>query len=513
MRTKNAFRNLVVSLAYEVFIFTLGLIVPRFIILSYGDSINGLTQTINRLLTIVNLLQAGAVGASIFQMFKPVAEEDYETQSAIMYSSKRFFNRMGCIYLAIVLAVSVVYGYILQSSEITMAEIMLSFAVLAVNGALYFFFTARHDIVFSSYQKKYLLSVTSFIEKTVYYILLFVVVNGKMYFIYMYVALLLSGFVRVSVNSYFYWRLTRNKLTNRPQNRNMHIKDRKYLMLSSVSEQLMTSAPTVIITSIVGLAYSSVFSIYSMVYLSLKTIVNSLHLAVSAIFGNLVASANDERVSNVFNILLYMFTILGALLASCAAYLLIPFVGLYTDGFTGVNYSYPVLALFVVCYVALFALKTVYSFVANVYGLFKQTCRPNLICTSVGVGVSIVCTYLYGMPYVMVGVLLYDISTTIVLITVFKREIPWFNLKKMPLRVGVLFVLPILSFVQFLLRPKLLMSGWIGWTMTGVVCALINAAILLVYTVIFERRELISLVQYLQVIFRKKDTKSEEEIR
>ncbi|MBQ4516604.1 MAG: hypothetical protein II978_07425, partial [Clostridia bacterium] len=157
VRSKNAFRNLSASLAYEAFILALGLIVPRFIILSYGDSINGLTQTINRLLTLVNLLQAGAVGASIFEMLKPVADNDYKKQSAIMYASKKFFDRMGIIYLSIVLICAVFFGFYLQDGSLTEIEVILSFCILAINGSLYFFFTARYDIVFSSYQKKYLL--------------------------------------------------------------------------------------------------------------------------------------------------------------------------------------------------------------------------------------------------------------------------------------------------------------------------------------------------------------------
>ena len=113
MRSKNALRNLSVSLLYEAFILVLGLIVPRFIILSYGDSVNGLTQTIHRLLSLVNLLQAGAVGASIYQMLKPVAENDYKAQSAVMYASRKFFNRMGALYLAIVMVCAVFFGFYL----------------------------------------------------------------------------------------------------------------------------------------------------------------------------------------------------------------------------------------------------------------------------------------------------------------------------------------------------------------------------------------------------------------
>ena len=93
MRSKNAFRNLLFYLIYEVLCFILGIIFPRFIIHAYGSEINGLTSTITRILSLINLIQAGAVGTAIYQMYKPVAEDDYDKQSAIIYSSRRFYNK------------------------------------------------------------------------------------------------------------------------------------------------------------------------------------------------------------------------------------------------------------------------------------------------------------------------------------------------------------------------------------------------------------------------------------
>ncbi len=501
MRSKNALRNLVVSLAYEIFILALGLIVPRFIILSYGDSVNGLTQTINRLLTLVNLLQAGAVGASIFQMLKPVAEDDCEAQSAVMYTSKSFFDRMGMIYLSIMAVCAVFYGFYLKDENLKPIEVILSFAVLAVNGSLYFFFTARHDIIFTSYQKKYLLTIASFVEKIVYYVLLFWVIAGDLYFIFMYVALLCGGVVRVLVNSYSYHKLVGKKLTPNPKNKNFEIKDRKFLMLASIGDQTIEAAPTVIITTWISLASSSVFSVYSMIYLSMKTLVNSVHHAVSATFGNLVTTGEDQRISKVFDVLLYVFVMLGTLLSSCCAFLFMDFIVLYSAGFEGSNYHEPVLACFIVAYVAIFAVKTVFNFVSNSYGLFKLTCKATLACGAVSLVVSIVSTIMFGMPYVMVGVLLYHFSTTCVLIVSFCKMISWFKLSyKWLTRVIIMIAFPVISWLLYK-ADLFFLSGWIGWFSMAVIYALIVALCLLGYTLIFERKAFFLLLNYLKAAF------------
>lgn len=510
MRTKNAFRNLAFSLAYEVFVLALGLIVPRFIILSYGDSINGLTTTINRLLTLINLVQAGAVGASIYQMYKPVANNDYETQSAIMYSSKRFFRRMGCIYFALAIVAATFSSFYLQNDELKSYEIFLSFLVLAINGVLYFFFTSKFDIIFSSYQKRYLLNISNFVERIVYYGLLFLVMLGKMHFVYMYLALLLGGISRVIVNSIFYSKLTKGKINNNPTNKNYVIKDRKFLMLSSIGGEAVAAAPTVIITYLLtnGMALSSVYSIYALVYTSMRTVINSLHLSVSAIFGNLVATSEDEKIKGVFNVLVYMFVVLGTFLASCAAFLFLPFISLYTRGFTGISYYYPILAAFVVGYIILFSFRTVYGFVSTVYGLFKDTCKITLSVGCCAILVSIITTKVFGMPYVMVGVLLYHLLCAVLLIVVFKRKIKWFNFDKLAGRIILLVSLP---YVMFAISRANIVSirSWGMWIVTAIVCAIIVGAILILYSLCFERNELKQVIAYIKGLFLKKRKVSE----
>ncbi len=509
MRSKNAFRNLAVSLLYELFILILGLIVPRYIIVSYGDSVNGLTQTINRLLMLVNMLQAGAIGASIYQMLAPVANNDYKTQSEIMYSSKKFFDKMGAIYLLIVAVCSIFFGFHLQDENLNVLEIILSFMVLALNGSLYFFFTARYDIVFSSYQKKYLLSIASFIERITYYLLLFLVIFGKLYFIYMYVALLCGGLVRVIINSIFYRKLVGKNLIKKPENKNYVIKDRSYLMLASIGDQTIEAAPTVIITTFVSLLASSVFSVYSMIYLSMKTLINSFHHAVSAIFGNLVATSKDKKIASVFDSLLYVFTMLGTFLASCCAFLFMAFIGLYSLEFEeSASYFVPLLAGFIVAYVAVFSLKSVFIFVSNSYGLFKLTCKATLICGIISIAVSIVLTILFGMPYVMVGVLLYHVSTTCIYVFFFRKEVSWFRFSyKWIGRIFLLIALPSVSWFIYTLNLYPI-TGWLGWFISAIIFAVIVLAILLIYTLIFERKAFFSLLEYIKSIFLSKKRKS-----
>ena len=96
-RTKHITSNIIFALILESLQVVCNLIFPRLIIKTYGSSINGLTSTIGTMLTVINLIQAGAVGAATYEMFKPVSEKDYFTISRIYKSSRSYFSKLGFI--------------------------------------------------------------------------------------------------------------------------------------------------------------------------------------------------------------------------------------------------------------------------------------------------------------------------------------------------------------------------------------------------------------------------------
>jgi O-antigen/teichoic acid export membrane protein len=269
--------------------------------------------------------------------------------------------------------------------------------------------------------------------------------------------------------------------------------------MSSIGGGAIEAAPTVIISTFLSLALSSVFSIYALIYTSMKMLINSVQLSISAVFGNLVATSDDIKISRVFNDLVYMFTILGAFLASCTAFLFMPFIGIYTEGISEISYYYPVLAALIVFYIAIFAMRSVFGFVSTVYGLFKDTCKITLICSGIGILISFGCTMVFGIPYVMVGLIFYNFCSMMVLLWIFKKKISWFNTKKLGRRMVALIGFPTLSWVSYNVL-NLQIATWIAWLIAAIGIAAISIIFLIVYSLIFERTEMRSLFGYVRGI-------------
>ena len=126
-----------------------------------------------------------------------------------------------------------------------------------------------------------------------------------------------------------------------------------------------------------------------------------------------------------------------------------------------------------------------------------------LILGSVSVIISILCTVFIGMPYVMVGVLFFHISYTVALIIVYTKKIEWFNFQKMGRRIFILMLLPALSYGFYYVFP-VTVNSFFQWISLAIIFAFSQIAILILYSIIFERKELKALMHYTKRIFVRK---------
>ncbi len=508
MRGKNAAKNLIFYLVYEVLVFALGIIFPRLIIGTFGSEVNGLTSTITRMLALLNLIQAGAVGAAIFQMYGPVAKNDKQTQSAIIYSSKRYYNKIVIIYVIASLIIGVFYSFRLQSENLSFYLIFWSFIVLTINGVLILRFNSICDIFISSHQKKYLLTISMIANQFVYYGLLSIILIFKLHFILMYLAYLCGGVVNVIVNLIFYSKMAKEIIVNNPENKNFKIPDRRALMLTSIGSEVVTLSPTIIVSTFLGLVPTSIFSIYAVIFTSMKTLINSIQLSFSPIFGNITKTADDNKIRDTYDLIELITIIIGSIASVCVGFLIMPFISLYTRNIADVNYYYPVLGVFVVLYVMIFSFRTAFSFVSTVYGLFKKICVITLVFGGLGIIISVFCTILFGMPYVMIGLLFNQFACSIATLIITKRDIKWFSLRNLVIRTLFLFSITCFGMLSyFMFNPHI--DSWGEWLVYAICVGGISIVLIFLYCIIFEGKQIKSLLLYIKSFFiNKKMNKS-----
>ncbi|MBR5295382.1 MAG: hypothetical protein IKU24_02190, partial [Clostridia bacterium] len=351
----------------------------------------------------------------------------------------------------------------------------------------------------------FILSVSGIAERLFYYALIFAIIFLKLHFVWMYVATLLGTVLKVLILYGIYCKEFKHLLVPVAPDPSFKIKNRGYLLCNQIATQSVDAMPSVMITSVAGLSQASVYAVYNLVQNMIKMVVRTIQLSISEIFGNLVVSEKEEKVWSVYNLMEFAFFVLASLLCSCAAFLFMPFIFLYTDGNAmDVNYLYPILALLIVSYDVFYCMYMPTYTLTNVYGLFKETYLQAVISAVISIVLAFVLGSIYW-PLVMAGPVFYYISSLIYRIFVAKRKVSWLKLTSFVRRMAVVLIMVALSVLLSLkFYANGYSEGWLLWIGQAVICGLLAVLVLGLYVFIFERRETVALFGYAKNLILKK---------
>ena len=150
-------KNVFWAIWSQLLVFAVGLIVPRFILTSYGSEVNGLLTTVTQIFTYVGLLEAGIGNASLNALYRPLADSDQYKASDIFSATQKYFRKVTLIYLICIVAVSFIYPLCI-SCELSYIQVFLIIFFQGLSGAVTFFFVAAYRQVLAADGRNYIVS-------------------------------------------------------------------------------------------------------------------------------------------------------------------------------------------------------------------------------------------------------------------------------------------------------------------------------------------------------------------
>lgn len=498
MRLRNTIRNSIVSLTFQVITLLIGFIVPSLVISAYGSEINGLTSNITQIISIINLLQAGIVGASIFEMYKPIIDNDYQKIGRIYYSSLRNFKRLSIYFLVLTL---LIIPYILLGKKTTISnvDVILSVLILGINATFIFRYYCSYDVIFSAFQKKYILVLSTAIEKIVYYVLLFIILYFKFHFLLMYIAVLIGSILRILFLTSVFNKLYKDKIYKYRNDENYYIPNQKKLFGNQVIQNIIETSPTVLVTSMYGLVYASILSVYMLVINVFKMIFSTFQNAIAASFGDLIAYNDSKRILKIFNLIQFIFTFSSILLYFCLLLLLLPFVKLYCINIENVNYVYFNLAISMTFYIISYSHFLPFNLMINSFGYYGKVLKNNIYVFIISLCISFIFC-LIDFQYVYLGIgAFYLISSFNRYYILLKNNVTLNHKNIYRILITYFIVFSSIPFVNSILKYII---SWKDWVIVSLLIFLFSSIIMIIYVLIFERNEIKNLKDYILSIKR-----------
>lgn len=332
-RTKNAGRNIVFGAAHTVYGIAVPFLIRTLLIKLLGERYLGLNSVFSSVLQVLNLAELGVGSAMIYNMYKPISEDDGDTICALMAMYRRFYFLIGLTVCLLGLALMPFLPRLIRMDTVPAdVNVYILYAMnLGATVASYWLF-AYKSCLLNAHQRDDVLTKVNLVTTTLTYLLqLAVLLWMRNFYLYTAVALAIGALGSLVTAA----AATRMYPDYHPRGKlpacitaqiGRNVRD---LFTSKIGSVVYDSADTLVISAFLGLSVLAVYQNYFYVLTSVSALLAVVFRAIMAGIGNSLAMEAKEKNFRDFRKLTFIISWLSAFCTVCMICLYQPFMELW----------------------------------------------------------------------------------------------------------------------------------------------------------------------------------------
>lgn len=491
-RTKRFINNSITMAFYQLILMISGFITVKIIIENYGSEINGLIASINQFIVYFKLVEAGLSTAATYALYKPLAEKDIKGINGIVVASKNFYNQAGYIFVILTIGLALVYPFFVSVDTLSMISVGIIVLILGVNGALEFFTLAKYRVLLTADQKTYVISLASvvytIINTTI--IVVFAILNVNIVIVLL---LSLSSVFARTLILLLYVKFNYKFINYREKPNNKALNKRWDALYLQILGVVQTGAPILILTVVTrDLALVSIYSVYNLVVQGLNGILGIFKSGLFASFGDVIARGEIKTLQKAYSEFEFSFYSIVTTVYSIAFVMIIPFVKIYTNGATDVNYELPLIGFLMVLNGIVYNIKVPQGMLVNSAGLFKETRTQATIQALILIVFGFIFTAFMGIAGVLIASILSNIYRDIDLLFYIPRKVT-----KLPVKNTVIRIFRVFITSSIICLPTLFIdinvTGYLSWLITALLVGIYAVIVVFIMGLLFEKSNIIGI--------------------
>lgn len=499
MRTKLSFYNSISAVALQIVNIIVNLILPRVMITVYGSNVNGLVTSIRQFISYFNLVEAGLAGAAVYALYKPLAEKDRDDINGILSASNRFYNISGSIFSGLVVLTAFIYPMLTSGQGIDPFTIAALVLIIGASGALEFFAVGKYKVLYTADQKSYVISLINAAAVAMNAVIILVLASLRLNIVIVQLAAMTSFFAR-SALYIIYGRLKYGDLDFSAPPKNEALDKRWDALVLQVLGAASTATPVVVTSLFVSLSEASVFVTYNMVFTSVLALLTTFSNGLSAIFGDMLVRNELPTLQKAYQQYEYLYYALVAWGYSVAAVMIMPFMRVYTAGFTDAEYIRPAVAAMFVAVGIITNIKNPQGMLVISAGLYRETRLQSLIQALIIVGAAVLLAPRFGIMGVLAAALLSNLYRDIDLFFYIPKTVtklsPVMTIRRV-LRLVVLFFITVLP-VEFFVDINV--GSYVQWALYAVAVGIWAMLVIGIGNILMERKTAAAVLERIRLM-------------
>lgn len=303
MRKKNSVKNMIASFASNIVTIIIGLIAQAIFIKILGTEYLGLNGLFSNIISMLAIVELGVGNAIIYNLYKPIAENNIEKIKSLMQFYKKSYRIIGFIVLLIGLVLIPFLPFLIEEVTIDI-NIVLVFLLFLLDTVCSYFLSYKRSILYAN-QKNYLVNfihiIYTILLNTLQLIVLFFTKN---YYLYLGLKIIMrimeNLFITIVANKmYSYLKNTAVEPLDKNTEKDI-FKKVKALFFHKIGSFVVLGTDNIIISRFLGLVTVGLYSNYYMIINAVQTIFGQVIQSTTASIGNLLVTETKEKQFDVF---------------------------------------------------------------------------------------------------------------------------------------------------------------------------------------------------------------------
>lgn len=402
-RRKNATRNLLFGFLNKILQIVLPFVTRTALIYVLGVEYVGLNALFVSLLNVLSLAELGIGSAMVYSMYRPFADGDNATLSALLALYKKLYRFIGLAVLVIGLGALPFLPYLVHGSLPIGIDLYVLYIIYLVNSVIgYFLFAYRQSAFIASQRTDILSNINSSIlllSSITQIALLIAVQNYYAYIIVLPIFTCVSNIVTALLfQKRFPYLACRGKISPVLA---IEIKRNVVgILTQKVGTIALSSAPSIIVSAFLGLTALGLFNNYQYMITALFSLLAIIQTSIIPSVGNSLVSTERKKNYADFRKFLFMYTWILSCFAIAFLCLAQPFVEIWL-GDTRILPFNVVIVMSV--YIYTFKMNDMVYVYREAAGIWREGMFIPLVAAVVNVIVSILLVRLVGLPGALVG--------------------------------------------------------------------------------------------------------------
>jgi O-antigen/teichoic acid export membrane protein len=402
MRVKSSLLNISAGLGSQLIITILSFVSRTVFINSLGIEYLGVNGLFTSILAMLSLAEAGIGSSIIYNLYKPVAENNKPKILALMDLYKKAYLVISGLVILLGLGVMPFLDLIIKETSVENLHIV--YLLFLVNTAVPYFFVYKHSFL-NVNQKNYIVtsifSISAIVSTGLRIAVLYFTENFIIYLaIETFFSIVTSAILVIIVNKMYPFLKEKIKVKLDPDTKANFIKNMKAIILQNVGNYFIFGVDSILISSFVSIAAVGLYSNYKMLIDICRTLLNQVFANMYHSLGDLIAKESADAVYRIFKVT-YLLNFWLYSLLSIGLYLLVePLVSVWLgEEFTMSNAI--LLVLIVMFYER--GMRNSLSAVKSTAGIFHEDRYAPIIQAAINLTLSLILVHYMGILGVFIG--------------------------------------------------------------------------------------------------------------